>query len=113
MADLSKIAEQLRDAPYQLPSDIAGVYAATTDLVDILGRVDHICRELANRVDQWAARDYEVDELGPPGDTGELLDTVSAMLLAAGQKVLDARPDVTGAMNRLSRIRPADPGAPR
>lgn len=107
MTDLNRIAEQLRTIPYHLPADIPGVYRSTMDLVEILGRVDHVCRQLATIANELESRaaEFEVDELGPPADPGELLTTAAAMLRAAGQKVLAAQPDVDGAISRLSRIR--------
>lgn len=72
---LSRIAEQLREIPYHLPSNIPGAYASVADLVEILGRIDHVCRELALITDglESHADEFEVDELGPPADPGELL----------------------------------------
>jgi hypothetical protein len=114
-APLTKVAaEQLAAAAYELPSDVDGIYAAAGDLVDILGRVEHISRELGNRIHTLPADQLGVDELGERVRPAELLDGAIQRLAEVGDLVISARDSADQAQSMLSRLYLADgPGRPR
>lgn len=97
-------AEQLATAAYELPSDISGIYAAAGDLVDILGRVEHISRELSNRIRALPADRLGVDELGDRVRPAALIDDAVEHLTRVGSIVTSAREPADQAQSKLSRL---------
>jgi hypothetical protein len=97
-------AEQLAAAAYQLPSDISGLYAAVGDLGDILGRVQHISRELSNRIRALPADRLGVDELGGPAHPTQLINEAIEYLTTVGTIVVSARGPADQAQSTLSRL---------
>lgn len=97
-------AEQLATAAYELPSDISGIYAAAGDLVDILGRVEHISRELSNRLRALPADRLGVDELGDRVRPAALIDEAVEHLTRVGSIVISAREPADQAQSKLSRL---------
>ena len=91
-------------AAYELPSDISGIYAAAGDLVDILGRVEHISRELSNRIRALPADRLGVDELGDRVRPAALIDEAVEHLTRVGSIVISAREPADQAHSKLSRL---------
>lgn len=97
-------AEQLAAAAYELPNDISGIYAAAGDLVDILGRVEHISRELSNRIRALPADRLGVDDLGDRVRPAALIDEAVEHLTRVGSIVISAREPADQAQSKLSRL---------